>query len=190
MKPKLLVHFGAGDFIPGQLGTPIRPHEYHIVYDPDKRLKRKYARFKSSMGGRNFPLYLMDLSGEQTGLESNSVYAVHIHNVFSDPEITPKTRASLLLEASRILRPGGTIYLLHHRTPKAIPKKTLKELARLWGLKMSVLVENTGSKPRFWNKKERKTIGNIAGRLNDAPGSPGAYLAVLTKPKKKPAKKK
>ncbi len=43
-KQRVVIHFGAGKYIPGEHGPPIRSGEFHLVYEPDQKLVPTYAK--------------------------------------------------------------------------------------------------------------------------------------------------
>ncbi|HIH20267.1 TPA: class I SAM-dependent methyltransferase [Candidatus Micrarchaeota archaeon] len=181
VKPKLIVHFGAGDWIPRKHYPPIRANETHLVYDPDPELPKKYAEFKDSQVGK-LPLTLIPRGAQNTGLRRDSVDVIHIHNVFSAPSAR-SVREDLLKEAERILKPGGIIYMLHWNTPEYMPKEELLQMANMRGLKIEFPFSLNKTELRELNKSELDSLREISEfpKLLAKLVTPGAYLAKLTK---------
>lgn len=182
------MHFGAGEYIPGEFGPPVRAREFHVVYDPDRRLIREYNhRADALKPGRIWDKYYLRVpflhpkSGARTKSEAGEVAAVHMHNVLSVQSAA--NQEALIREAARILHKRGTIYVSEIYTASMFPPFALRELATRFGLKVKVVVQNRG-RLRQWSEQEKKTLLKIMGPQGQTllPAMSFAYLAKLTKP--------
>ncbi|MDP3741771.1 MAG: class I SAM-dependent methyltransferase [Candidatus Micrarchaeota archaeon] len=178
---KVIVHFGAGEYLPGEHGPPVRPNESHIIFDIKKPPQLHPVSQSLVQRGLRSPIFkLQDAS--RTGLRVESADVIHIHNVFSDPKTA--NRVDLLKEAARILKPNGEIFVGETLTPYVFTKEELEKLAGQCGLKVETLVENSKRTARMaYTDSERKITEGIMG-----PGgtslkiiSGKMYLVKLTK---------
>ncbi len=186
--PKTIVHFGAGEFIPGLYGPSVRRREYHVVYDPDKKIIREYVRRANALRPPNKPYnvyflhvpFLHPKSAVKTNSHDNEVHTVHIHNVLSVQD--QKTREALLKEAARIIHRRGRIFVSELYTARMHRPSELRKLADKFGLRIKVLVQHNGKKSREWNDIERKTLTKIMGSQGTVLHAANeAYLAELRK---------
>lgn len=177
VKKKIIVHFGAGATIPGGL-SKVEPGEHHLVYDSAlfPVIRQLYLAMRGTLRGVSFQVK----DARATGLKAGVAYAVHIHNVFSDPRVTESTTIELLREASRILAPNGAIFVGHTLTPEVYPLNKLRQTSRRLGLKVEVLVNKQGQQHSELELSNARILQKIMMKpVHSVPE--GAYLVKLTK---------
>lgn len=107
-----------------------------------------------------------------------SVDEIHIHNAFTQSPFQ-KTLKNVLVEARRVLKHDGEIYVAHTRTPQACPPKMFKKATERMKFNLEYLIAPGGRK---FSRDEIDLLKSLTGgRHQEGSRYPDSFLARLTK---------
>lgn len=191
-KLRRVVHFGPEMRLPGTgYGRKIKPGEVHYCIDvrPGFASEAKSDAEAARLLKRR-KMRLAEKSAEETGLRSGSVDEVHIHNLLNVPcmrharhveepcEAKVRSAERLLVEAGRIIRKDGCVFVGATNTPYFFPREALEKAAERLGLKPACIVADQS---RETIRQDIPILSEHVGRVVEPLVHPGYYLVKLTK---------